>query len=431
MWNAITSMAGGLDDARVASAATAVLYLAYGVASLIAPSVTSVIGPRVTLAVGALGYAFYVASLLLYQRGLAGGGVVIVGGAINGVGGGMMWVAQALLLYSYCGPNERAAMYARFFLVCSLGSVAGGIIELVTNFDSNASAASAGTYATFIAVMLCGACCTGLLLPPARVVRPDGSFPPPAEPLVAWMELSRTFKLGCRKQVLALAPLCFLGNFFYAYQFTCFNARLFNARTQGLNNTAFWAVEAAASIGMGRLLDSPRCGSTRRRGMIVLAVTAAAVGLSWASAIWANTHYELDRGGSGDSIDALRAPADWAVPFLVYIVFAFVDALLQLFIFWLIGQLGDNPQYLSRANGFLRSVQCIGNVTAWVLSTYSWGCDGKCAGDFPPSAQAYLNVALVAAALPPTAWFVFTQLGDGTHSSESRIGLAADEETPE
>ena len=64
MWNAITSMAGGLDDARVAPAAPAGLYLAYRVASLIAPSVNSVIGPRVPLAVGALGLAFDVASLL-------------------------------------------------------------------------------------------------------------------------------------------------------------------------------------------------------------------------------------------------------------------------------------------------------------------------------------------------------------------------------
>ena len=35
-----------------------------------------------------------------------------------------------------------------------------------------------------------------------------------------------------RPQMLALAPLFLYSNWFYAYQFACFNAALFSARTQ-------------------------------------------------------------------------------------------------------------------------------------------------------------------------------------------------------
>jgi len=37
-----------------------------------------------------------------------------------------------------------------------------------------------------------------------------------------------------RPQMLALAPLFVYSNWFYAYQFACFNAALFSARTQVL-----------------------------------------------------------------------------------------------------------------------------------------------------------------------------------------------------
>ena len=37
-----------------------------------------------------------------------------------------------------------------------------------------------------------------------------------------------------RPQMLALAPLFLYSNWFYAYQFACFNAALFSARTQAL-----------------------------------------------------------------------------------------------------------------------------------------------------------------------------------------------------
>ena len=48
MWNSITSMAGGLGDARTSSMATAATYALYAVASLVAPSICTTLGARAT-----------------------------------------------------------------------------------------------------------------------------------------------------------------------------------------------------------------------------------------------------------------------------------------------------------------------------------------------------------------------------------------------
>ena len=56
IFNALTSMAGGIDDPAVASQATAVLYVMFAVVSLLAPVPTNIIGPRATCCTGTLGY---------------------------------------------------------------------------------------------------------------------------------------------------------------------------------------------------------------------------------------------------------------------------------------------------------------------------------------------------------------------------------------
>ena len=48
MFNAVTSMAGGIDDPAVASQATATLYVMFAVISLLAPVPTNTLGPRAT-----------------------------------------------------------------------------------------------------------------------------------------------------------------------------------------------------------------------------------------------------------------------------------------------------------------------------------------------------------------------------------------------
>jgi len=80
IYNAVTAMAGGIDDAEVNNAANAWLYSCFASFSLVAPAVCNQLGPRLTLFVGTLGYAVFVAALLLFREG-AGEYVVI--GAVS------------------------------------------------------------------------------------------------------------------------------------------------------------------------------------------------------------------------------------------------------------------------------------------------------------------------------------------------------------
>ena len=113
MWNSITSMAGGISDKSVSSAATASLYACFAVASILAPVPTNIIGARATLGLGSMGYVLYVLALLLYSKGQVGGGLVIAAGAVNGLGAGLLWTAQGALIMSYPSKDTKGLYQAR------------------------------------------------------------------------------------------------------------------------------------------------------------------------------------------------------------------------------------------------------------------------------------------------------------------------------
>ena len=99
---------------------------------------------------------------------------------------------------------------------------------------------------------------------------------------------------------------------------------------------------------------------------------------------------------------------EWLLPFAIYVGWGAIDAFLQTYAFWIVGQLGDDPQLLSRFTGIYRCYQSGGAAVSWVLSTFSWACGGTCAGVVPPSAQAWLNLAIGAASVPGALWLAST-----------------------
>ena len=63
MYNTVYSISGGIADQALSSAATALLYLVFALASFAAPAVCNRLGPTRALAAGALLYAPYVLAL--------------------------------------------------------------------------------------------------------------------------------------------------------------------------------------------------------------------------------------------------------------------------------------------------------------------------------------------------------------------------------
>jgi MFS family permease len=422
MWNSITSMAGGLDSPTTAGAATAAVYATYALTSLVAPAACSVLGPRLTLFIGTTGYSLYVGALLMLRLGVGGAPLVIAAGAINGCCAALLWVAHGVLLYTYAGTDGRGVLFGLFWLVFNFGAVCGGLLTFGHNFgDSSGGEASAGTFVIFLCLMALGSALCVLFEPAGRVIRIDGSRPPPSAPSALRTELHAMLQLLLDRRTLALAPLFVSSNWFYAYQFTCFNARLFDTRTQGLNNAFYWAAQMVGALVFGRWLDMssvPPC----RRAHRALATLLVCVLVTWALALWTNDAYAIDGDAPPSSadapsqpshpprprLDALRTPSAWALPFAIYVGWGAIDAFIQTYTFWMVGQLDEDPKILGRFTGISKCLQSSGAAVSWALSSLSWGCGGACAGTVPPTAQAWINVVLSLASLPGALWLAAT-----------------------
>jgi len=229
-------VAGGITDTSVASAATASLYACFATCSLLAPLMANTVGPRLTLFAGTIGYVVYVLSLLLYSQGAAPGGLVIGAGALNGVCAGLLWTAQGMLMLSYPTPELKGSFVAIFWVIFNTGAVLGGLLSMAPNFHGTAPTASPATFTVYMCVMCAGALLSLMLQPLDRVVRPDGSRVAHTPATEVIDEVRGMWQQLTDRRLLALYPLFLYSNWFYAYQFDCFNAPLFDARTQGLNN---------------------------------------------------------------------------------------------------------------------------------------------------------------------------------------------------
>ena len=252
--------------------------------------------------------------------------------------------------------------------------------------------------------MLVGAVGALFLAPPHRVVRPDGSIVQPSGQPTGTVssELTGMLSLFGRPRMLMLAPLFVYSNWFYSYQFACFNATLFTVRTQGLNNAFYWGAQMFGAYFLGKYLDDAS-RPLRRRAMFSIATCGALVALSWALGGWVHVAYQLDArkctGGapaawcSKEDIDNARrlgarlAPLDVGsfgtvvAPGMVYLLFGLCDAFVQCWSYWLLGHLDSSSAALSRSAGFYKGLQSAGGAISWSLST----------GKVAPSGQLFVR----------------------------------------
>lgn len=400
MWNSITSMAGGIEDTAAASLAIAYLYGCFAVFSLIAPIVNNTLGSRVTLFLGTLGYLLYVASLWAYP--LTGPTFVVVSGAVNGVGAALLWTAQGTLIMSYPSKETKGIYLSYFWIIFNLGAVMGGLLTFALNFDKKPgepeTAASSSTFAVFFFLMACGSAGCLLLVSPDRVVRPDGTVVQSAGDEKERLSLASVgaevlgmLSLFRQPRMLALAPLFIYSNWFYSYQFSCFNATLFTVRTQGLNNAFYWGAQMVGAFFLGKYLDDSR-RPLRQRAVHSIAACGAIVAVSWIAGIYVQYAYRIDdRKCTGDSpaewcsskdiLAAKRLPAQDVEPLdvgdfgpvvapgLVYLLFGLCDAFVQCWSYWLLGNLDDSSSALSRSAGFYKGLQSAGGAVSWSLSS--------------------------------------------------------------
>eukprot|EP01065_Artemidia_motanka_P000418 TRINITY_DN10188_c1_g4_i1.p1 TRINITY_DN10188_c1_g4~~TRINITY_DN10188_c1_g4_i1.p1 ORF type:complete len:468 (+),score=134.17 TRINITY_DN10188_c1_g4_i1:100-1503(+) len=421
MYNAVTSMAGGIDQ-QVASNATSVLYGFFCVCSLFAPAFLNTAGPRLTLFLGTLGYTAYVGSLLWYQRGGPSWAVVVAGG-LCGVGAALLWTAQGQMLMAYPTLELKGRYLAVFWVLFNMGGVVGGLVTFGTNYDRDLAEPSVSTYVTFLAVMAAGSCLCVLLVPPSAVERPDGTMVHLSRFPSAVREAAATLSLFCDNRMLLLSLLFLYSNFFYTLHFSAYNYALFSARTQGLNSAAYWGAQMVGAWRLGRFLDGQWPPSRPARALWSMSVVGGAVHVGWLLGLIVILQLDVSIATQDDdgrkNIDVFNDTGDWWAPAGVYFLWGLIDAFVQVWALWAIGQLSDEPATLSRFVGYYKALQSGAGAVAWKLN----------AERVPVLAQLAVNWTMFGLALPPTLVLIRRHLGEvDCDASEAAAILPSSEE---
>lgn len=285
-------MAGGIDDPDLVSTSNMIIYLTFALSSILAPAIINAVGARWALTFGTMGYWMYVGSLYMYSTGRVGGWVVDLAALTIGWCAGPLWTAQNALCLSYPTPETKGRYFAVFWIIFNLGGVVGGAISFATNFSSSASTASGSTFLLFIALMIGGSILASTLVDPSNVKRPNGTTVDVTS-LPDWKEEAlATLRLFRHREMLLLTPLFAYTGWFYPYQFSVFNAGLFNARTQGFNNIFYWGAQMLGSHWIGGFLDESGVRKSTK-AVQALRVLAVAITATWLLGMYFNESRSL------------------------------------------------------------------------------------------------------------------------------------------
>ena len=157
--------------------------------------------------------------------------------------------------------------------------------------------------------------------------------------------------------MLALTPMFFASNYFYAYQ-GAVNAFYFDGPTRAVNATleGAGAIIGALIIGIF-ILDAPRF-KRRTRGWLGLAFVTICTIVIWSCALsWQVTftrHSDIKKMSYHDSNFATRGT--------LYFFFYFGDAAYQALAYWIMGAITNDPFKLARYAGFYKALQSAGSA---------------------------------------------------------------------
>ena len=403
----IQGFASQLYGSDLGSNMESTLYATFTVACFFAPAVTNKLGSRLTLFIGTLGYGALVAAsfLLAVVQAPWCRGVVVLGGAILGVGAALLWTAQGRIMLELSDGSDQGRLFAIFWGIFNSSSIIGGFLTYFY-FSRNSEAAPWPLYLIFGGCIVLGGAATGFLAPPHKIVGAQRAAaaaattasPPPtrasdvvvtvdgptnlhtnssaavatpanagdADGTGAWsVEAIATLKLFLTRRMAVLSPLFWYTGFNQPYQLNTFGNRYFESQALGLQLASFYFAEVVGALLAGWMLDreaSPRAGATRQLLIFALA-TAAAYALALSSEVPAAL-------ANWPSCNVTRLPIDdpaIVAPSAAFFLWGFCDSQVQAYCYWLIRQLyADGPE-LARAVGFYKMVQSLGWSIGFVL----------------------------------------------------------------
>lgn len=408
MFSAVSNLgAGGTQDVALSDTSNGVLYGLFALTGLISGGICNLIGPRLTLFFGTLGYALYVGSLWCFQtQGTRW--FVVFAGAILGITAALLWSAQGEIMMSYPLEKDKGKMFGIFWAIFQFGTFIGSVIALAINIRSGKlTAVSTSTYIAFLVIIFCGIASSFLILPPHKVIRGDGTLVKLQPASSLHVELRGMLNLFKNWRMLALLPMFFASNYFYAYQ-GALNAAKFDGPTRALNGTlqAAGAIVGALLIGTF-VLDANWLGR-RNRGYLGLAVVTLltiivwAIGLSW--------QVTFDRADATPANLINYHHANYRGKGPLFFFYYFTDSCYQALAYWTMSAMTNDPFTLARYAGFYKAIQSAG-------AAGSFGMDAVAT----PFLNEILGSWILTLVSFPLAFLVIRQIKETNYDDEQMV----------
>lgn len=324
-----------------------------------------------TLSIGTMGYSLYIGGLWAYQvHGTQW--FLILSGAILGVTAAMLWAAQGSIMMAYPMEKDKGRSFTLFWAIFQLGTIVGSSIALGIEAHSDLPGVSTGVYLAFIIIMLTSIFSSWLLLPPHSVIRGDGTVVELEDAISPRQEMKELWALCKDWRMIALFPMFFSSNYFYAYQ-GAIVTYLFNGRTRALVALLEGVGQVLGSILIGQLTDNLPF-TRRKRALISASFVILFNCIVWAAGLGFQVQFKRD----DVNVRGQPVPWDWTVgvsvgPIILLMAYYMADATYQGLAYYTMSSLTNEPFKLARMAGYYKGVQSAGAAVSYGMDAVKVG----------------------------------------------------------
>lgn len=321
------------------------------------------LGPRLTLSIGTTGYALYIGSLWAFQVHNTRWFLILAGG-ILGVTASLLWAAQGSIMMAEPLEKDKGRSFSLFWALFQMGTLVGAAIALGIQAHSTLPGVSTGVYLAFLIIMLTAVVTSWLLLPPHLVVRGDGTVVKIEAAITPKQEFKEMWALLKDWRMIALFPMFFSSNYFYAYQGAITTA-LFNGRTRALVSLLTGVGSILGSIVIGQLTDNLPFGR-RKRALCATAFVTVLNCVIWVCGLV----FQVQFTRANTSVRGEDIPWDWSVgvstgPILLLLAYYLADAMFQGLAYYTMSSITNEPFKLARMAGYYKGIQSAGAAVSF------------------------------------------------------------------
>lgn len=256
------------------------------------------------MSLGTTGYSLYLGSLWCFQLNGTRWFLILAGG-ILGFSASLFWAAQGSVMMSYPMEKDKGRSFTAFWVIFQMGTFIGAAIALGIQFNSTLPSVSNGVYIAFMIIMLTSIVSSWLVLSPEAVVRGDGTLVELEASLTPKEALHQFIQMFKDWRMVALFPMFFASNYFYAYQ-GAITAALFNGRTRALVSLLTGLGSMIGSIIIGTITDILPFGR-RNRALIGCAVVFLLTCAVYGGGVYFQTQFTRE----SVEVAGLKIPWDW------------------------------------------------------------------------------------------------------------------------